>query len=141
MEYFDHETFIRLIQSALILALALALFFGLKGRILVFARKANLPRLAFATVRVLLRYSLLVVAVLLVLGRWGFDIGTLLALLGTVLGLVAIGFVAVWSVLSNFLCTFVLIAFKPFLVGDEIELPADHVVRGSRRPAPAPPRP
>ena len=39
----------------------------------------------------------------------------------------AIGFVAVWSVLSNFLCTFVLIVFKPFSVGDELELPGENV--------------
>jgi hypothetical protein len=41
--------------------------------------------------------------------------------------LVAIGFVAVWSVLSNFLCTLVLVIMKPFSVGDEIELPAANV--------------
>lgn len=67
------------------------------------------------------------VATLMILGLWGFELGTILALLGTVLGLVAIGFVAVWSVLSNFLCTFVLVLFKPFAVGDEIEFPVDNV--------------
>jgi len=40
---------------------------------------------------------------------------------------VAIGFVAVWSVLSNFLCTFVLIIFKPFSVGDDLEIPVDSI--------------
>jgi small-conductance mechanosensitive channel len=32
------------------------------------------------------------------------------------------GFVAVWSVLSNLLCTLMLILFHPFRVGDEIEI-------------------
>lgn len=117
----------RSIESSVILGIALILFFGLKGRILVFARWANLPRLAFAPVRLLIRYAVLVVALLLVLGRWGFEIGTITAVLSSILGLVAIGFVAVWSVLSNFLCTFVLVAFKPFLVGDELEFPQDNV--------------
>lgn len=124
---FAPSTLVRLVESAVIAVGALALFFGLRGRILQFAQWAGLPRLAFGPVRLTLRYSILLTAALLILGLWGFQLGTLLAVLGTVLGLVAIGFVAVWSVLSNFLCTFVLIAFKPFSVGDEIDLPADNV--------------
>ena len=127
MEYLDQTTLIRLIETLIILAIALTLFFGLRGRILQFAQWAGLPRLAFAPVRLMLRYAILVAAAALILSLWGFQIGTILALLGSLLGLVAIGFVAVWSVLSNFLCTFVLVVFKPFSVGDELELPADNV--------------
>ena len=123
----DQTTPIRLIETAVILVIAFALFFGLRGRILQFAQWAGLPRLAFAPVRLILRYAILLVALALILSLWGFRIGTILALIGSVLGLVAIGFVAVWSVLSNFLCTFVLVVFKPFSVGDELELPADNV--------------
>lgn len=117
----------RLLQTAVIVVVALILFFGLRGRIQRFAAWARLPRLALAPVRILFRYAILGLAAVLILGLWGFQIGTILALLGSVLGLVAIGFVAVWSVLSNFLCTFVLVLFKPFSIGDEIELPADNV--------------
>lgn len=127
MEYLQNEITFKFIQSALVLAVGLGLFFGLRGQILRFAQWANLPRLAFAPVRLTLRYLILAIAAALILGLWGFPIGTLLAFFGTVLGLVAIGFVAVWSVLSNFLCTFVLVAFKPFAVGDELELPAESV--------------
>ncbi|HWA11220.1 MAG TPA: mechanosensitive ion channel domain-containing protein [Opitutaceae bacterium] len=127
MEHLDPELLSHLVKSTVIAVIALGLFFGLRGRILLFAQWAGLPRLAFAPVRLLLRYSILAVAVALILGLWGFPMGTLLAFVGTVLGLVAIGFVAVWSVLSNFLCTFVLVLFKPFSVGDELELPADNV--------------
>lgn len=123
----DRDTLVKLIESAVILAVALALFFGLRGRIVRFAQWAGLPRLALAPVRLTLRYAVLAVACLMILGIWGFELGAILAVLGTILGLVAIGFVAVWSVLSNFLCTFVLVIFKPFSVGDEIEFPADNV--------------
>jgi len=129
MEFFnpDQATLVHLFKSGVIAAIALGLFIGLRGRILQFAEWAGLPRLAFAPVRLLLRYAILVVAAMVILGLWGFELGTIFALLGTVLGLVAIGFVAVWSVLSNFLCTLVLVIFKPFSVGDELELPADNV--------------
>lgn len=130
MENFESETWIRLIQSGIILLTALVLFYGLRGRILLFAQWANLPRLAYAPVRLTLRYSILAVAVVLVLGRWGFQVDTIIAVIGTILGLVAIGFVAVWSVLSNFLCAFVLVLFKPFAVGDEVELTGGEGVKG-----------
>jgi small-conductance mechanosensitive channel len=127
METLDRETFVKLAQSAAIAVIALGLFFGLKGRLLAFARWARLPRLALTPVRLGLRYGILVVAALLILSRWGFEINGIIAVIGTVLGLVAIGFVAVWSVLSNFLCTLVLVVIKPFYVGDEIELPTANV--------------
>ena len=130
MDLLDQETLLRLIQSGVILLVALLLFNGLRGRIQAFAQRANLPRLAFAPVRLTLRYGILAVAIMLVLGRWGFEVDTLFAVLGTILGLVAIGFVAVWSVLSNFLCAFVLVLFKPFAVGDEVELMGGDGERG-----------
>ena len=39
--------------------------------------------------------------------------------------LVAIGFVAVWSVLSNVLCSIILLAARPFRVGQRVGLPPD----------------
>lgn len=127
IETIDAETTAKLIQTFLIAAVGLGLFFGLKGRILKFAQWARLPRLALTPVRIGIRYAILVVTVLLILGRWGFQINGIVAVIGTVLGLVAIGFVAMWSVLSNFLCTLVLVILKPFYVGDEIELPTANV--------------
>jgi small-conductance mechanosensitive channel len=126
-EALDAETVSKFIQTAIIAAVGLGLFFGLKGRILKFAEWARLPRLALTPVRIGVRYSILIVALLLILGQWGFQINGIIAVIGTVLGLVAIGFVAMWSVLSNFLCTLVLVILKPFYVGDEIELPTANV--------------
>ena len=124
---FSKELIGNLIYSAVILAGAFALFFGLKRAFQFAAQRTNLPMLAFRPLRLTIRYAVLVVAGSLILKRFGYNVDTLLAVIGTVLGLVAIGFVAVWSVLSNFLCTFVLILFKPFSVGDELEIPGDAV--------------
>lgn len=130
MDTFDKETLSRLIQTVIILAVAFGLFFGLRGRIATFATWARLPRLAFTPVRLTLRYGILALALVLVLGRWGFQVDALIAVAGTILGLVAIGFVAMWSVLSNLLCAFVLVMFKPFSVGDELEISGDGGARG-----------
>ncbi|HVU25282.1 MAG TPA: mechanosensitive ion channel domain-containing protein [Opitutus sp.] len=114
-------------ESGLIAIVAVFLFFGLKGRMQVVGRMAHIPEFAFRPIRIVIRYIILVGGALLALGVWGFPVNGVIAVMGTLFGLVAIGFVAVWSVLSNFLCTFVLIMFRPFSVGDEVELVPDGV--------------
>ena len=126
-EYLDRDTIWKLAQSVLLCVAALGLFFGLKGRMQSVADLVHLPEFAFKPIRIVFRYLILAAGALLFLGIWGFPVNAVMAVLGTMLGLVAIGFVAMWSVLSNFLCTFVLIVFRPFAVGDDLEVPADNV--------------
>ncbi|WP_428388440.1 mechanosensitive ion channel domain-containing protein [Mucisphaera sp.] len=47
------------------------------------------------------------------------------ASLTAILAMIAIGFVAVWSVLSNILCSFILMIARPFMIGDTIEVMGD----------------
>lgn len=82
-------------------------------------------------VRLLLRLFRLIatpIAVLLILQEAGV-LENVWALVSAVFALVAIGFVAVWSVLSNTLCTVLLLLAKPFKVGDQIEF-AGETVKG-----------
>jgi hypothetical protein len=57
----------------------------------------------------------------------GFNLGGIWAMLAPVVGMVAIGFVAVWSVLSNALCTLIILVDRPFEVGDELEFAGEPV--------------
>jgi small-conductance mechanosensitive channel len=66
-------------------------------------------------------------ALVMLLGALGFNLGGLWAMLATVVGMVAIGFVAVWSVLSNTLCTLIILIYRPFDIGDEIEFAGEPV--------------
>lgn len=118
---------VRIVESVVIVLGGTILLAFLNRGIEMIARSANLPRLALGPVRVMVRYLLLAAVICLVLTRFGFDVSGLLAMLTGVLAMVAIGFVAVWSLLSNFLSTFVLILFKPFSVGDDLEIPSDSV--------------
>jgi small-conductance mechanosensitive channel len=68
-----------------------------------------------------------VITLVIVLGVFGFELGGLWAMISTVLAMVAIGFVAVWSLLSNTSSTVLLVLMRPFQVGDDIELPSENV--------------
>jgi small-conductance mechanosensitive channel len=75
----------------------------------------------------LVRIGINVLALVLILGVFGFNLGGLWAMFATVLGMIAIGFVAVWSLLSNTSATLLILILRPFQVGDDIELAGDPV--------------
>lgn len=60
--------------------------------------------------------------ILLGLGYFGLSVAALWASVTGIIALIALGFVAVWSVLSNILCSILMIVFPPFRIGDEIEI-------------------
>lgn len=46
------------------------------------------------------------------------------------MSLIAIGFVAMWSILSHMLASVLIVVFRPFEVGDRVELVGDDPVIG-----------
>ena len=67
------------------------------------------------------------VATLLALG---VDLKGLWSALAATLSLIAIGFVAMWSILSHMLASLLIVIFRPFGVGDRIEVVGDDSVIG-----------
>lgn len=89
--------------------------------------RSPMPPIVFKVLFRVVRILLFFVAVYLILTSWRLETGTVFAVIGTVLGMVAIGFVAVWSLLSNLMCAFMLVAFRPFRIGDMLEIPSEEV--------------
>lgn len=85
-----------------------------------------MPAPLMATMRRISFWILLVASVLLVLQVMGVLKSVVAAVTG-VLALVSIGFVAVWSVLSNTLCSLILMITRPFRMGDTISFPPDDI--------------
>ena len=78
-------------------------------------------------IRKAVNWFIFVITAILLLGIFGFNLGVLWTILSTVLAMVAIGFVAVWSVLSNISCTFMILLFRPFGIGDEVEFAGEEI--------------
>ncbi|HTO02091.1 MAG TPA: mechanosensitive ion channel family protein [Opitutus sp.] len=98
------------------------------GRALVLlARRTSFTEHEVLPFRRAIKWVITIAALVFVLGAFGLNVGGVWGILSTVLAMVAIGFVAVWSVLSNTLCTLIIMIFRPFAVGDEIEFPKDDV--------------
>lgn len=84
---------------------------------------------SFAVIRRLCRWLCVVIGTLLILQTFGWleDAWTTVTAVFT---LIAVGFVAVWSVLSHTLSSLILMIAGPFKVGDTIEFADDPDLRG-----------
>jgi len=106
----------------LITLIVLAYWLAARGLGMLVVRRRLSDTLAFS-LRCLLRWTAVVVGAVVLL-EWFGVLSNAWALLSAVLALVAIGFVAVWSILSNVLCSLLLLLARPFRIGDTVELPA-----------------
>lgn len=68
------------------------------------------------------KWIITMLIILLGLRLLGVNVSHILTMLSTFLVLIAVGFIAFWSVLSNIVCGFLLLVFRPFRFGDVIEL-------------------
>ena len=91
------------------------------------ARRTRLTDMDVLPVRKILGWGVRVIALILILSVFGFQIGGIWAMLSTIFGLVAIGFVAVWSILSHTSATMLILFLHPFQVGDDVEFPGEPV--------------
>lgn len=116
------------------LPLAIAIMVGtfvlnlLLGRaLLLVARRTHLSALDVLPVKQIVQWLTRLIAAILILSVFGFEIGGIWAMLSTILGLVAIGFVAVWSLISHTTATVLILFLRPFQMGDDLEFPGEPV--------------
>lgn len=132
MEYWENFKWEVFIGDTLvtigIVASAIVIWMILSRALRTLARKAKLSSSAVLPLRIVLRWSVVLISLLLILSSYGIPIGNFWTFVSTIIGLVAIGFVAVWSVLSNISSTFLLLLIQPFKVGDYVKLVGDDVM-------------
>lgn len=113
----EHQALLLLLIVAAALVVS-ALFKRLINRRL---QAQHLAPVMAARLHTLRRWAILVLAVVAVLEV--LDVfGSAWALISAGLAAVAVGFVAAWSVLSNVTSALLLLAFRPFRMGERVEL-------------------
>ena len=90
----------------------------------LFALRRQISPLMLRPLNYFVRWGGYVIVIALILTSFGIPVVTMV---GTVVAMVALGFVAVWSVLTNISCALLLIIFQPFQIEDEIEFPGDPI--------------
>lgn len=110
------------VKILVVILLTWAAFRLLRRGLEILEREEFLTPAIVVVLRLALKWLLFVFGLLLALQQTGVSLNNVWTTLSAVLTLVAVGFVAVWSILSNFLCTLILLIFQPFRIGDEIEV-------------------
>lgn len=109
-----------------LVVVGLAIYYVAKLLLKRAVRSRRIPEPVAVVVRLLVRWSIIAAVVVFALQDLGLAQGAW-ALLSAVIAAVAIGFFAVWSTLANFMSTLLLLVFRPFKVGDEVELLPDNI--------------
>lgn len=122
----DSEFLIRsaIIAVKIIIILLIVCFLQkvIKQLIGTILKKTKTPLTLVELLRSFLRLLVYIIAAVIILQQVGVQISSLWTIITAAATLIAIGFVAVWSVLSNLLCTLMLIISRPFQIGDQIEI-------------------
>lgn len=119
-------------SSALVLSVGVVLLVSFllyhlsKRGLNLLLEKGKVDAALVSTLRVLLRWTFVIITLLLVLQQMGVLQNAWAGLLA-IIATIAIGFVASWSILSNVFCTLLVLIYRPFRIGDVIEVPADNV--------------
>jgi small-conductance mechanosensitive channel len=66
--------------------------------------------------------ALWILTVFMILNLWGVGLGGVWALLVSVVAVVGVGFLATWTMISNFTANFFLMLWRPFRFGDTVEI-------------------
>ena len=111
-----------ILESTVALVVAAIIYKLLCHSINRLSKNGFIPNQLRTTIQPIMKWLIIIISTLLVLGFFGVSVTSFWAALSGILVMVAIGFVAVWSVLSNILCSILLVIFSPFRVGDEIEI-------------------
>ncbi|ATC65159.1 hypothetical protein CMV30_15025 [Nibricoccus aquaticus] len=133
MDFTDHIfSFVQRFETGPLALLAAAMF-----ATFLIARerrpKGNLSLRASRTRPLLtkmVKWSVVSIAIIGALLSLGIDLRGLWSVLAAMLSLVAIGFVAMWSILSHMLASVLLVTFRPFQIGDKVEIVGDDLVVG-----------
>jgi small-conductance mechanosensitive channel len=109
-----------LIISALIAILALNRL--LRGWLRRVEARVNLSSETVLTLTRVVSAGLWLVTAMLVLNLWGISVSGLWTLLASAIAVVGVGFLAVWTMVSNATASFFISLWRPFRLGQTVEI-------------------
>lgn len=110
------------IAIVLTILIAIVVYVAFKKSLTLLSKRGLVPPRLEKIARNAVKWLLVVLVTIVTLQHFGVPVASVWATVSTVLIAVAVGFVAVWSVLSNLLCSVLIVLVEPFRIGDDIEI-------------------
>jgi small-conductance mechanosensitive channel len=112
------ETIWIIVRVAIILGIGYLLTVIAMRGLYAAGTKAQIPTMLLQPLRNLLKLISVAIILTLIAGQFGVDLMTILT---ATVAMVAIGFIAVWSMVSNVTATLLLVTIRPFNIGDSVQ--------------------
>ncbi len=110
-----------------LLIVAFIVKYSIKRGLFIKAGKKHLSKQDAFLLSKLATWTISILFLIGVIVIFGGDIKNLWVGVAGILGLVAIGFVAVWSLLSNIFAGIIILLLKNIRIGDNIEIPGENI--------------
>ncbi|MFC1941540.1 mechanosensitive ion channel family protein [Chloroflexota bacterium] len=124
----DISYFLRVILPVIItIVVAILVERILSGVISRYGKKKGLSKSHSHMMRIIIRWAILVILIIVVASIFGVGIGNLWATFAGMLAMVIIGFFAMWSVLSNIFATLIILIARPFVIGDKVTILPENI--------------
>src|SRR5262245_31834554 len=111
---------VALIISALMAILAVNRF--LQGWLRAIEARVHVSSESVLTLTRIVSAGLWLVTAMLVLNLWGISLGGLWTLLASAIAVIGVGFLAVWTMVSNVTASFFISLWRPFRLGQTVEI-------------------
>ncbi|MGA1790822.1 MAG: mechanosensitive ion channel domain-containing protein [bacterium] len=120
-QQFIHYLFIA-VSIVIIAALGVLVYALTRRSLRIISKKKYISESLRIILQGLSRWLIIIAVILIGLQQAGIRVASIWAALLTIVAMLAVGFIAVWSILSNILCSILMIIFRPFSIGDDIEI-------------------
>jgi small-conductance mechanosensitive channel len=94
----------------------------LRQRVVYLQRRLNVTDEANFTINRVITVVLWSLTFFIALNVWGIGLGGVWAVLVSAITIVGVGFIATWEMISNFTASFFLVVWRPFHVGQTVEI-------------------
>lgn len=120
--------FLKVIVPAIIIIFgSITIERGISKKVAGFGKDKKLPASHVHAVKLVFRWMIVIVDILLLATLFGLAIGRIWMVISTIAAMIIIGFVALWSILGNILAALVIMIWRPFQIGDKITILPENI--------------
>ncbi len=109
------------------IGLAFFLMRFIEGKIRGLSKKKDFSEANVTILKLIIRWIIIIVTTLVVATIFGIELTVLWTTISVLLGMIVFGLFAGWSIISSFLATIIIMVWRPYKVGDNIELLPDGI--------------
>jgi len=121
------EVIIQIIITIVVIIIALIIQVIIRKSIKRLVSKKDIEQSRAVFIKRISKSVLIFITLFILISIWGVDTDNLWVFITSMLGILAVSFIAVWSILSNIVSALFIFISDPFKIGDNIEIIPENI--------------